>query len=101
MTCDRCKKEIDQLSSNWGNCTECGDNLCESCSGGFDAKGTCEKCLLKLQFDKARELAESFREQAVANLLWPMQGDEALTKLLATFIITQIYEKTADKSILR
>lgn len=36
--------------------------------------------------DEARELAETFRKQAVSNLLWPFQGDAALTESLACFL---------------
>lgn len=43
LFCDRCHAEIDR-NSNWGNCTLCGDDLCEKCSGGFNAEGECKKC---------------------------------------------------------
>ena len=46
ITCDRCGAEIDR-NSNWGNCTTCGDDLCEKCSGGFTDDGECGDC-----FDK-------------------------------------------------
>ena len=46
ITCDRCGVEIDR-NSNWGNCTTCGDDLCEKCSGGFTDDGECGDC-----FDK-------------------------------------------------
>lgn len=49
--CDRCHKEI-QEDSNWGNCTNCGDDLCPECSGGFDEYGYCKLCQMA---EKQRE----------------------------------------------
>ena len=50
--CDECHKEIDtsrnlRTMSAWGNCTDCGDDLCEECvkkRGGFDENGRCGRC---------------------------------------------------------
>jgi hypothetical protein len=42
--CDRCG-EVCKPQSNWGNCTLCGDNICENCiPQGFDDNGCCGTC---------------------------------------------------------
>lgn len=47
LYCDRCGDPIDQ-NTNWGNCTECGDDLCENCVPyGFDNEGRCGTCHTK------------------------------------------------------
>jgi hypothetical protein len=42
--CDRCGKEYNGLYDNGGNCTCCGDNLCEKCAGKWTEDGGCERC---------------------------------------------------------
>jgi len=50
LKCDRCGDIInDRTDENWGNCTECGDDICGQCSGGFNDDGICAKCVAKLQ----------------------------------------------------
>jgi len=44
--CDRCGVEFAK-DTNWGNCTKCGDDLCEKCAGGFNDLGECKKCVCK------------------------------------------------------
>jgi hypothetical protein len=45
IRCDRCKKDITkEFYDLGGNCTECGDDLCESCAGTWDEEGRCESC---------------------------------------------------------
>lgn len=53
ILCDRCGVAMDEgwirldgrvPGTPGGNCTECGDNLCPICAGGFDSEGRCKKC---------------------------------------------------------
>lgn len=47
IICDRCKQEIQVNGTAWGNCPDCGDNICEKCADGFDEDGICQKCNAK------------------------------------------------------
>lgn len=42
--CDRCGVVIDE-ESDWGNCTDCGDDLCPTCAVSFDDEGVCKRCV--------------------------------------------------------
>lgn len=47
--CDCCGAQITSAETGeWfvgaGNCTDCGDDLCGKCAGGFDDYGNCQKC---------------------------------------------------------
>lgn len=54
MLCDRCFKKIDS-HEDWGNCTICGENLCERCAEEWNDEGECLYCQEKRE---AREIAE-------------------------------------------
>lgn len=64
ITCDRCSTVIDR-HSNWGNCIECGDDLCEKCSGGFDDWGYCKSCEEKAK--KCKVICGHLKEILEAN----------------------------------
>lgn len=46
MTCDRCSKEIQESSVDWGCCELCGDNLCNECADGWH-DNICSGCAEK------------------------------------------------------
>ena len=46
IICDRCGRECVEGTA-WGNCTECGDDICAACSAGFDEYGVCGECAEK------------------------------------------------------
>jgi len=60
MRCDRCGRkmnsywEIDGEEGVGGNCTDCGENLCAKCAGGWSEDGRCKRCV-EVEERKKRE----------------------------------------------
>jgi hypothetical protein len=49
LFCDKCGDEIEH-DTPWGNCEECGEQLCEYCSPDWTADGVCYDCSHKGEF---------------------------------------------------
>lgn len=49
--CDCCH-DIIEREEDWGNCTACGDNLCEACAGSWDEEGRCLACHNKARLEQ-------------------------------------------------
>lgn len=43
LFCDKCGDEIEH-DTPWGNCEECGEQLCEYCSPSWTPEGVCYEC---------------------------------------------------------
>lgn len=73
MKCDRCGVDITDWPWKSGNCTNCGDNLCEVCAGGFNDDGECAQCVSAYRYYVHKDIFQFEIINEIELLLLPVE----------------------------